>query len=182
MVKKQEKLLNKKRYKAHYGIFLMFCILLVAGIIPFVSSYDGELINSWSLTAGHDNPTGMSSNGTHLFMGDFSDNDVRVYLNNGTYVSAISIAGSGYIRGVEVVEPYLWVTRENPAEVHTLYKYWTNGTYIEHYSIDEGVMGNVDIKDLAYYNNSFYSVSVDNASVVKLNLTGTLVDNWTILI
>jgi len=126
-LKNTEKMTNKTPYKPFSStkiLFLMFTFIEISVLLINLSiGAEGDYVTKWSLTEGHSDSYGMTSNGTYIWITNRSTNYIYRYFTNGTYNSAFSaLAGAG----IGSYENFLWVGGPGT----DVYKYFANnGTY-----------------------------------------------------
>jgi hypothetical protein len=93
---------------------------------------EGDYVTRWPCTAGSTLPTGITTDGTNIWVVDTVTTDsVDKYAMDGTYVSSFNLV-NGDPEGITTDGSNIWVSDENAKKV---YKYAMDGTYIGSWSL-----------------------------------------------
>jgi len=127
----------------------------------------------WDTYAHGENPYGVASDGTYIYILDVGDDEVYKYLPDGTYISS-------WDTGVQTDVPmgltwdgtYFWIVDRDAEEV---YQYLPDGTYID--SWDTSVQTNVPM-GIAWDGTHFWISDKNDAEVYQYLPDGTYIDSW----
>ncbi len=143
--------------------------------IPIVRAYEGEFINSWDTSAESNDPYGITTDGTNIWILDFADNKVYKYTMAGVYIDSWNTAPSVGADGITTDGANIWIVDWSDEEV---YKYTMAGVYTtEHWNT--GVEGH-DPYGMTTDGTNIWIVDEGNDEVYKYNMAGGYIDSWDI--
>ena len=137
---------------------------------------EGDYIGVWILEAGppdNADPTGITTNGTHIWVVDTGDDDVYLYHMNGTYIELWALnAGNSDARGITNDGTNIWVGDTDDQ----VYKYLMDGTYIGLWA--QKAPENADTNDVATDGTNIWTVDYVDEAVYKYSMAGAYVNTW----
>ncbi len=118
------------------GKILVFIIALAIGFfigMTFSSGAEGDFIGGFDLTGANSDPTGITTNGTDIWVSDSTDAEVYHYTTAGVFVDSFDTAGDGNTatHGVTHNGTNLFTTDQTLAQIY-VWEY--DGTFVVNYS------------------------------------------------
>ena len=132
---------NRKKMRTNNLAFILFATLFLAfAFIPF-SLAEMDYHSTISITNVAGSPSnGITTNVTHIFVNDYTNDRIYIYLADGTYVSYFGTAATGNadVAGLTNDGTYIYAFDNVDQRV---YKYLMDGTYDSYFVVTGGVIG-----------------------------------------
>ena len=147
----------------------------------YIYDPEGDPVGSFDTFAdGSDKPYGLASDGTYIYVGDFTDDKIYVYDLVGNFQTSWDLtAGHDLPQSMDYDGEYLWIVDYDSDMV---YKYATNGTYQSvSWAIGDGACSANNYPDgLATDGTNIWMADSIAATVFKYDMTGTCITSWSV--
>jgi len=116
-------------------------------------------------------PAGMTNNGTHLFITEWSDDEVYIYKMNGTLESSWDTGtGRDDPKGITTNNTFIWIFEDDDEELN---KYYMNGTFIESYNFSNYSTPNSYLNGLTNNNTYIWLTAPYDKLIHRIYMNGT---------